>query len=329
MKQKKYNAVIIGAGSIGAMKPDKYDSPTSRDVLTIAHAMYNNKRIEFDIWDKDIIKQTEAQNKWFRNIHRVPARQKEEPQFDIIAVCTPTETHYNIIKESIKHAKPKLILAEKPFCSNKKEASEIVRLCAKNNIHLIIDYIRRFDSSAYIIKHELDNCEQIYWTTVTYNRGFVHEACHAIDLMNFWFGECSIVSVPVKNKIIDRDKNDPAAHIICEHNKVPVFYMPVDGREFSIFEITIMTNRGKIVLADHGKTALFYNRIPEPTYGNYETLNSKPIITKTELTVALQNMMDHIIMTLDTGTVPDWICSGKEALMVHDVIDMYNKARGK
>lgn len=329
MKQKKYNALIIGAGSIGAMKPDKYDSPTSKDVLTIAHGMYDNKRIEFDIQDKDIIKQTEARNKWFRNIYRVPARQKDEPQFDIVAVCTPTETHYNIIKEAIKHVRPKLIIAEKPFCNNKKEASEIVRLCAKNNIHLIIDYIRRFDSSTYIIKHELSNCEHIYWASVSYNRGFIHEACHAIDLMNFWLGKCSKVSIASTNKIVDRDKTDPAAHIVCEHVGVPVYYLPVDGREFSIFEITIMTNRGKIVITDHGKTVLFYNRIPEPTYGDYDTLNSKPITTKTELTVALSNLIDHCVMVLDTGTVPEWISTGEDAIKVHDVINLYNKARSK
>lgn len=326
---KKYNALIIGAGSIGAMKPDSYDSPKTKEVLTIAHAMYNNKRIAFDVIDTDLEKEQKAREKWGIKQNSLFEKANPEEAFDIVAVCTPTDTHYQTLKNVIKHIKPKLIIAEKPFCANKKQAAEIVRLCKKNNIYLVIDYIRRYDSSTYIIQNELSKCSSIYWATVSYNRGFIHEACHGIDLMNFWFGKCKKISLPVRREIVDRSKNDPAAYIVCEHVECPVFYMPVDGREFSIFEITIMTNRGKFVLTDHGKTLHSYGRIKEPTYGNYDTINPQPLKLRTELTTALSNMIGHCVAILDTGDFPIWICSGDSALAVHDVINLYNKTRRK
>ena len=39
---------------------------------------------------------------------------------DIIIIATPTNTHYRISNLLIKH-KPKLVICEKPFCSNIKE----------------------------------------------------------------------------------------------------------------------------------------------------------------------------------------------------------------
>jgi len=325
---KKYNAIIIGAGSIGALKDDKYDSPKTKNVLTIAHAMYKNKYINIEaIIDSDFRKAVHAGCKW-----ACPSSQDYDfpwKDIDIVAVCTPTNTHNAVIKDVVKHIKPKIIIAEKPFCSNKKEAAEIVKLCRKNNIVLMIDYIRRYDTSLPIIRSLMEDSD-VYNVTVQYNRGFIHEACHAVDMMNFWFGDCKSVSVFSKYNIVDRDKNDPAAFICCEHEKTTVNYLPVDGREYSIFEIQIMTSRGKILITDHGKQIHYYKTIPEPTYGSYKTLTQKPEIVKTELTTALSNMMDECVKILDGCSVEDWeICTGEDALKVHDVIDKYNKARGK
>lgn len=329
---KKYNAIIIGAGSIGALKDDKYDSPKTKNVLTIAHAMFKNKYLNLMAFiDNDIDKAMKASNKWCKPLCFAATKIEnvDDLSIDIVAVCTPTNTHNSVIKDVVKHIKPQIIIAEKPFCGNKKEAAEIVKLCRKNNIVLVIDYIRRYDTSLPIICSLMEDSD-VYNVTVQYNRGFIHEACHAVDMMNYWFGDCRSVSVFSKYNIVDRDKNDPAAFICCEHEKTTVNYLPVDGREYSIFEIQIMTSKGKILIADHGKQILFYKTIPEPTYGSYKTLTQKPEIVKTELTTALSNMMDECVKILDGCSVEDWnICTGEDALRVHEVIDKYNKARGK
>ena len=58
---KKYNALIIGAGSIGALKPDKLDNIKSKNILTIAHAFKKNPQINLiGIIDIDKNKAIEA-----------------------------------------------------------------------------------------------------------------------------------------------------------------------------------------------------------------------------------------------------------------------------
>ena len=60
-----YNVLIIGAGSVGTSKPDKYDSPLTENILTHAHAVYNNDDLKIiGIVDKDLKKAKKAGKKW-------------------------------------------------------------------------------------------------------------------------------------------------------------------------------------------------------------------------------------------------------------------------
>ena len=326
--RKKYNMVIIGAGSIGAMKPDKFDSPKTKNVLTMAHAAYNNRRINLFIVDNDLEKLSAACKKWkcrgFQTLADFRGRA------DIIAVCTPTETHYEVIGEAISYF-PKVIIAEKPFCSNITEAIEIHERCNNQNITLMVDYIRRYDSATEAIRKILNQASlfinnSIYHVIVNYNRGFIHEACHAVNLMHYWFGNCNSVELIPGREIIDRDENDPSVSLVCRHTAADVYYLPVDGRKVSMFEITIMTSRGKIILRDHGKIAEFQAVKDEETYGNYKSLDKNIIITETELPIALSNLVKTAVAAAD-GDHGLNFADGYEALAVHRVIKQYKLAK--
>lgn len=329
-----YNMIIIGAGSIGALKYDKYDSPKTKNTLTIAHAAVNNKQINLmAIIDVDHEKCVLAGRKWNTSTFYSIDMAKKHINMDlvdIVAVCTPTSTHYEVLAEVIIEINPRIIIAEKPFCNNKGEASIIHHLCNANNITLMVDYIRRYDSSIETIKQAIRR-EHIYHATVTYTRGFIHEACHAIDLMNYLLGPCKKVTICGEgHEINDREIYDPTRMIICEHNRAPVVYLPADGRQFAIFEITLMTSDGKISWIDHGKRLNVHHKEKEKTYGDYLTLSTEPLKFYTELTTALDNLITQAVIILDTGQESRAVfCSGREALEVHDVIEMYQNERRK
>ena len=65
MKNGRYTAVLLGAGSIGALKPNEFDSPDTEEILTHAHAIYNHPKINLlGIIDSNINKAKKAGNKW-------------------------------------------------------------------------------------------------------------------------------------------------------------------------------------------------------------------------------------------------------------------------
>jgi predicted dehydrogenase len=61
-----YNAIIIGCGSIGTTKDNKYDDPEKNDnILTIAHAFHNHPQIKLiGVIDSDPVKAKQAGDKW-------------------------------------------------------------------------------------------------------------------------------------------------------------------------------------------------------------------------------------------------------------------------
>src|SRR4030067_222288 len=96
---KKYKAAVIGCGSIGALKDNKYDSPEMpHNILTHAHAYYDCPDTELvAVIDMDIEKAKKAGDKWGCSTDTDILNFRNE-NIDIISVCTPTETHFDILK---------------------------------------------------------------------------------------------------------------------------------------------------------------------------------------------------------------------------------------
>lgn len=68
-----------------------------------------------------------------------------ENNFDIISICTPIQTHYDIIKKCIQNG-VKAIFCEKTLSYSLEEVEEIIKLCKENNVILGVNYILRWDN---------------------------------------------------------------------------------------------------------------------------------------------------------------------------------------
>jgi len=314
-----YNAVIIGAGSIGALKPDKYDSPDTENILTIAHAFYNHPDINLiGIVDNDIEKAILASKKWNTKAYTDINYIKEN--IDIAAICVPTDWHKSVIEEVLKY-NPKIIMAEKPFCTHLITAKHINNL---TNIPILIDYIRRYTPQIQALRNALVSniYGKIYHAKLTYTRGLKREACHAIDLFNWIFGEFRTGRVLGyrDEALVDFDFNDKtyAVHLIYE-NCPHVFLCPVDGRDYAVFDIEIFTEKGKILIKEHSLKIEHFNVIPEKTYGNYMMLGDKFWEVKTDLKTALMNYVQNAIDVIEGKKKP--ICDINDAIKVHEVYE--------
>jgi hypothetical protein len=71
-------------------------------------------------------------------------------EVDYIFVCTPTKTHYEIVKKCIENHKN--VFCEKPFTGNFFKAKELYKISEKNNTKLFVDNI-------FLYRNELINIE--------------------------------------------------------------------------------------------------------------------------------------------------------------------------
>ena len=114
-----------------------------------------------------------------------------KPYFLIISV--PTKYHVKIFNDSLKYLKPKIILFEKPFTQNFKEAKKIVNLCKKKKIFLFINYIRNYLPNLIKLKNLIKNKKVL--VTLMYSGDFLNNFCHYFYLFDYLFGSKPISKI--------------------------------------------------------------------------------------------------------------------------------------
>lgn len=324
----QYKVGIIGAGSIGANKPDNVDYPGSGNILTHANAVQRHPKTELTtIIDIDDGQLAKAKVKWqplitidsysmFLMSNKVP---------DIVIVAVPTGLHYKVFNEIFLHPmKPKLIIAEKPFCSNSNQARSITESYNDQKIPIAVDYIRRFTNGFKEIKRQIDNSDfgKALNCRVLYTRGLRHEGCHAIDLMRYFFGKCIEWETLQSRHIQDRDPNDPSLQAKGEFKKCEdVIFQPCDGRKYGIFEVDICFENCRLRFIDNG---LYVERYPinEENEWGHKSLDyslSNVLRTETGLNTALYGLIDNAVNFLDGKE--DLLCTAQDAIAVHRVLE--------
>jgi len=70
--------------------------------------------------------------------------------FDGVLVCTPTPTHYQVVKTSLLGGKH--VFCEKPISLNIEESDECYELAKSKGLHLLVAFQRRYDPSFVKLK---------------------------------------------------------------------------------------------------------------------------------------------------------------------------------
>lgn len=319
-----YTVDIVGCGSIGALKDDKFDSPTTKNILTHAHACYNHPQIGgVFLVDSNHDKSWKAGKKWAGRAFCYTSLSNYHQQLtipsDIVIIATPTKTHLEMVKEVIKH-KPKIIILEKPAGSTLQECQDIRQLSINYEIPILVDYIRRFAPGYRKIQQEIDNNKlgAIYNCRVIYTGGLKHEGCHALDLMRYFFGNFrygEILSPP----LIDYSPYDMSYTVhmgfeACSH----VMLTPVDGRDYSIFEIDILGKYGRVRFIEKGLKVECSYPTMENIYMNRKTLSYGYSVFETGLNTALYNLLQNAVDYIEDQNTK-LLCTIKDALEVHRI----------
>jgi predicted dehydrogenase len=333
------NACIIGCGSIGALKPDEFDSPSSKNILTHAHALYQlkNKDLIKNIFliDSNYLKLKEAKQKWscqgFTTLESLHTYSNEK--IDLFVISAPTNYHYDILLDLYKVYTPKLVIVEKPFTSNLDQAQKIKKLYSSKNIPIVINYTRRFCPTIQTLKQEFDSNKygKIKACNIIYVRGFQRDACHAIDLCNYFFGD--FISGKIlghkDNAYDDYCKEDLTYPVWMEYTGCKnIYFTPADGRDYSIFEMDILTENSRINIIDHGKQIKIFNKTPEKIYGKFNGMNYEVNeIINNELENALYFMHGNCLNYLQSKNKKkyDLFCTIDDGIKVQKI---YNKVLG-
>jgi len=238
-KQSVFKAAIIGCGMIGC----DLDDYKPGFISTHLSAYNNNKNVELTaVCDIDYgkAKKIADKNKIFSSFNNINKMMKEIRPV-IVSICTPDNTHHDILKKVVKFRSVKGIWCEKPLAVTLKQGKEMVDLCNRNGIKLVVNHFRRYDPFYKKMKKSIPKIiGDIDSVVCYYSGGIVTTGSHIVDTLNYLFGKCISVSA----KSFSTKGSDLYAELLYEKN-LRVNLIPCDS-SFSIFEINILGSKGRL-----------------------------------------------------------------------------------
>lgn len=289
--QKKYKAVIIGAGKIAA----GFDAPRSREILTHAHAYSRHDKLKLSgFYDINFLVAKKAARKWSTQAFDNLTEMLTEVNPDIVSICTPDDDHFKTLMQ-VANFNPKLVVCEKPVTNNLADTGRLGKIFAKKNIPVLVNYSRRFDSNSQKIAAMIKNGKwgKVISATGIYTKGLLHTGSHLLDLTRLFFGEP--LSVRSFNSIVDYHKDDPSISGYIEYERCPQFHLVIgNDLKYGIFELDIILEKGRLRITDYGFNVEMQERVEDKRYSGFFVLG-KAKKYSTGLPFAMMNMVKNIV----------------------------------
>jgi predicted dehydrogenase len=298
-----YRAALIGCGNIGSLYAD--DS-LIKSIYTHAQAYIACQHTELvAVCDTQSEKATACAQKW--NVAHVYtdvlALLREHP-LDIVSLCTPDETHADLVELVLNTPGIRAVIVEKPLALDERHARYLVQLAQQRGIILAVNYSRRYSKGHSIIREEILKNELGTLQTLSgfYTKGLFHNGTHWLDLSRWLVGE-------IKN-VHGFNTTNVSAWLNYE-NGVTGFLQGLDANAFSLFEMDIIGTQGRIKIIDSGHKVEYFTVSDSLYYSGYKTLN-KVFDADNDMKDTLLNLVTDIVNCLNDGTQP--ICSGNDGL---------------
>ena len=313
-----YKTLLIGLGQIGM----GYDFNLSMEDYILSHAQAIKKHPSFKLIcaiDPSIIKRKTFENKFNVTALSSLKELKSIDYFDVIVIAVPTRFHLKVFKDIVKRFSPKLILIEKPLSNSLKESNRIVELSKEVNIPLAVNYFRAFDPFHQKLLKKIKNNELGFPLKILcwYCKGIINNGSHFIQLFSNFLG-----NVRSSNIIKYRDSvlhNDFEPTAIINYEKGEVIFIPVEEKNYSLFEMEIIGNKGKIKYYNSGSSYECWEVVDDSIFKGNLKLSSKSKVFKTNMNKYQYNVYDNIDQFLQKRST--LFCSGEDALEVSKVID--------
>jgi len=195
-------------------------------------------------------------------------------RYDVISVCSPTNEHYCSVKVAIALS-PRLIFCEKPLTPQLSQASELVEACRLAGILLAVNYTRRWDEDVVQLAADLKSgvWGAVRSVTGVYTKGILNNGSHMVDLLHLLFGPLEVRGVG--EPIYDGFPDDPSVAVtLATNDHIPVQLSCADARDYSMFELQIVTEKGVITMEDGGLDWRIRRVVESPNFLSYRSLDA-------------------------------------------------------
>lgn len=200
-------AGIIGCNGVSGLYDQNFFERKDKFSITHASGYFLSESCNLvSVCDPDEDRLTKFRDFWkLKNVYSCHREMLLNEKLDIVSICVPTENHYEVFCDAINFG-VKGIFCEKPLSINQQEANRMQELAKKNNVKVSVNYFRRWNKSINKLKSSIREGEfgNLIKGIFKYTKTTSGNACHLMDLANWFFDEPTKISLDANSIDIDR-----------------------------------------------------------------------------------------------------------------------------
>jgi predicted dehydrogenase len=215
------------------------------------------------------------------------------PHLAVVSLCTPTASHAEGLRTLLPSRVP-AVFCEKPIAGSLEDAETLVDAYESAGKILAVNHTRRFDPAVRGLQRRIAYGElgAIRAVAGTYTGGVVNNGTHWIDLASMLLGELALDHVV--HARIDRDPGDPTVDAVLKgHGDTPVHLVGADARDYAMFELRLITEKGVLDLEERGFVLRERHPEPDARFPGFWRLG-EPVSEETRLNESFRFALDAI-----------------------------------
>jgi predicted dehydrogenase len=307
----KYKVLLIGLGQV-AMGYD-FDTTDPGVVSTHARAFANHANFELAGGiDPDAGACARFQQRYGGWAGADMAEGLRTVSPDVVVVASPTQYHAEAVQMALRHARPKLILCEKPLSYSLQDARAMVAACREAACLLYVNYLRRVEPGVLEVKCRLQSgaiatpLKGVLW----YTKGLLHNGSHFSNLLEFWLGSVEKFSIINAGRPFGEADFEPDVQVKFAAGEVT--FLAAREEHFSHHEIQLVAPNGCLRYEQGGGKILWQGAARDPDFPEYTVLSLPGERIATEGAKLQWHVTDHVSACLCGQSSS--LCSGDDAL---------------
>ncbi len=266
-----YRAALIGCGKIAS---EFADDPRLKGVYTHAGAYAACPATDLvAVCDVDPDKAENCARRWgVGAVYRDAAQLLADSAPEVVSICTPDHTHFEMLSLVLEAPGVRAVLAEKPLALEPGGARQIARRAEERGICVVVNYSRRYSSGHVHLRDEIHagRLGDIQVVNGYYTKGTLHNGSHWFDLARFLVGEITAVWATDRLK---ETGSDPTLDVFVRFaGGASGFLHALDAAKYSLFEMDIVGAEGRVKIVDSGYWFDFSQVSESPYFSGYRTL---------------------------------------------------------
>ncbi|HLP97555.1 MAG TPA: Gfo/Idh/MocA family oxidoreductase [Sideroxyarcus sp.] len=254
---------------------------------------------------------------------------------DVVSVCTPDHTHFEIVRNILSAGCCRTIFVEKPLATELSQIEELMRLAEQSNVRVVVNFQRRNEPVHREIRDRIaSNPGELLSVAGHYMKGLRHIGITMIDTLAYLCGYPT--AVQAYNRVFNQEVDDFSYEFILYYPGFTGAVKTTDAARYfynyHIFEIDLLFADRRLVLVDNSQRV---REIPVTgyAYSGVKVLNEREAQHReTGYKLSMRDAVEYIydITTLKIAhTVNTPQSSYNNLFVINHIIESYEQGAVK